>query len=297
MSEEQFVHHVNVFKDPTGGGINQRLLLGWTSLLQHTDLTEDEKAHLFRICNFIAVKLAAVYGHLRQYTAVEDELIARVRAAPPPTPPVVRVVEVSQELFLELDEFLVQLKSTLDYLVKIPIPILGRAHWNLRRFGNEGEDLRRVLERNTPKEHREWAEGVIAQLIDRHKPWLQTAIGLRDELNHYLDGSIPIERFAVYCETPGDPASIRCPIWAGTTTLRAALETLWRNLFLLVEDFVPFFLDRRRHKGFAFYKHAEGADSTTPLWHCSLDEQALAGLQRATAQRKQPSTGHNAEKT
>ena len=115
-----------------------------------------------RTANFIAVKLASVHNHLHRYGAVEDEIIAKVRVASPPSPPVVRTVELSQDLFLELDEFLVQLKSTLDYLVKIPVPILGRNNWNLTRFGKEGEALRKVLQRNTPKEQ----ESVVYHLIE-----------------------------------------------------------------------------------------------------------------------------------
>ena len=34
--------------------------------------------------------------------------------------------DASEDLFMEFDGFLVQVKSTLDYLVKIPIPIFGK---------------------------------------------------------------------------------------------------------------------------------------------------------------------------
>jgi len=46
----------------------------------------------------------------------------------------------SQDLFLEVDEFVVQVTSTLDYLAKLPLAIIGKNNWPyLRTFGSKGQ--------------------------------------------------------------------------------------------------------------------------------------------------------------
>ena len=41
-------------------------------------------------------------------------------------------IHYSQELYLEFDEYLVQYKSSLDYLAKLPATLLGWNKWNPR---------------------------------------------------------------------------------------------------------------------------------------------------------------------
>jgi hypothetical protein len=86
-----------------------------------------------------------------------------------------------------MDEFLVQFKSTLDYLVKLPVPLVGR-RWNLSTVGERGGSVRKALKRNLPKEYARTAKMVEEQVLDLHKPWLEMAIEARDRLNHFLDG-------------------------------------------------------------------------------------------------------------
>src|SRR5262249_47581245 len=54
-------------------------------------------------------------------------------------------VSYSQELYLEFDEFLVQYKSSLDYLAKLPATLLGWNKWNRRTFGERGKRIIKML--------------------------------------------------------------------------------------------------------------------------------------------------------
>lgn len=68
----------------------------------------------------IARKMLSVYKHKEAYHAEERRLEEKFKADPA-TPRV-----HSQELFEEFDVFVVQIKSTLDNMVKIMRPMLGR---------------------------------------------------------------------------------------------------------------------------------------------------------------------------
>src|SRR5947209_1411862 len=118
MGERRFI----LFKDPSNGMIDQRVVTRMMEIAhQFTegDLTELDKDQL-RLFDDILLrvgwKLVATWTHLDRYRTTEDRLITAAKQAGPINNQEVQQLEYSQDLFLEIDEFLVQLKSTLDHL-------------------------------------------------------------------------------------------------------------------------------------------------------------------------------------
>jgi hypothetical protein len=145
---------VKVFDDPhPNGQINMRIMQAPVEMLAYTTLDDGAKEELWSLLLLCGKKLAAIFQHLRRYGEIEDKLIeeAQRRAA---TQERHIYLEQAQDLLIEFDEFLVQVKSSLDYLVKIPSTLLGRKVWALQTFGDKGEKVIQALENNVPKDKR-----------------------------------------------------------------------------------------------------------------------------------------------
>jgi hypothetical protein len=248
----KFVHHRDLFTDPTPGAILTHRLTRtmMETAANHTDLDGNEREQLSRLLILIARKLAAVWSHMERYRKIEDELIQTVQNAPPPAPPVVRDVFVSQDLFAEFDEFLVQVKSTLDHAAKLPIPIVGPKSWTLRTFGEKGDQVVKALRRNLGKKNQEIVETMVEMLFKPSKPWLNATIEARDQINHFLDGGIDPQQFAVEMIDPTGTRAIKVPMWSEEQSVREFLAVVWENLFAFVEDFTILLLRMRMHRGF-----------------------------------------------
>ncbi|MFY9608782.1 MAG: hypothetical protein WAU45_09240, partial [Blastocatellia bacterium] len=148
------------------------------------------------------------------------------------------------DLFLEIDEFLVQLKSALDHLVKIPAPILGKKVWPFRTFHKKGQQVSRALLNNVPKSHRPRALSVKEEL-ERHKPWLTDIINMRDASNHFINDGFKMDRLRVYQQAADGETKLHVPMWDETLTVRRVLETSWISLLQFTEDFIALFLSFR----------------------------------------------------
>jgi len=236
---------INLFNDPTPNGfINQRYLQTMLKLSELTDMTPDEKESFLNILLLVSKKLVATWKHYNNYITIEDELIKQAEASQTIEAQQVQRISYSQDLFLEMDEFLVQFKSTLDYLVKLPIPLVGR-RWNLSTFGERGGSVRKALKRNLPKEYARTAKMVEEQVLDVHKPWLEMAIEARDRLNHFLEGGANFEAMLVIKVTKDGKEVVHVPMWDEKNTMRHTAEVIFYNLVKLVEDFTACFLTAR----------------------------------------------------
>jgi hypothetical protein len=106
---------VKVFDDPTPSGqINCRIIHSPVAAMEATRLTTEEKQQLFGILLLFGKKLVAVYRHFQSFAQVEDRLIEKVREEAANDEGQHQHLEHSQDLMIEFDEFLVQLKSSLD---------------------------------------------------------------------------------------------------------------------------------------------------------------------------------------
>lgn len=274
------VLHRNVFADPTDGVINIRLLAGWTQLMDGTTMTEHEKEHFFRIATLIAVKLASCHEQVTLYAAREKEIVAEALAEFPPKAPVEEEWFVAQDLFLRLDLFLVQMKSALDHLVKLPGVILGKKRWHPHTFGDKGNGVLKQIS-SLPKEHKPRMGVMLKNIVERHQPWLISAVGLRDEFNHFIEGKHRIEEFSVLVSRneKGEPVA-RVPM-LGDDPASTVLDRLWWNLFLLCEDFGAATIGGKLQPGFALAKVPQPAGSIAAQWVFGLDDMLRESLERA----------------
>jgi hypothetical protein len=243
-----------LFNDPTPDGyIYSRYVIPMLRVAQeHTDFNEAELDEYVRHMMLVAKKMAATYRHLEKYSQVEDALVAAERNNPPLEKLDVQHIIYSQNLFLEVDEFLVQLKSTLDYLAKLPIAIIGRNGWpNLRTFGNKGRRIILALKGNVPAKWSKQAT-MIEEMVVNHQPWLEMAIASRDRSNHLKDGGVDAEVFLVAKMTIEGEEKVVVPMWFDNLTVREYLGHTWHNLMAFVEQFTIGFLAMRFKEGFGF---------------------------------------------
>lgn len=260
----QFVHR-KMFDDPTPNGlINLRYVHHFFGMLDSTTLNEEEREQFFRILLLTAKKLVSVWKHAREYERLEDSLLKEVTERTTDPASSVITIETSQDLFLEFDEFLVQLKSCLDYLVKIPIPIFGRKTWNLRTFANKGENVMKVLRRNVGQAHKAQVDGIQKVLFDQSKAWLQATIDARDKINHYVDGGISFEHFSIYRHP--ETGTIHKPMWSDDQSVRQFIDVSWNNLFRFGEDFTALMLYFRHKPELTYFHGPATMDSVTSPW-------------------------------
>lgn len=257
---------VKIFDDPTPNGqVNQRVVYPLMVLAgTFVNFTKGESDLFIRILILVARKLASTWTHLDRFRTEQARLtndLARSGAEGVAT----QHIELSQTLFVEFDEFLVQLKSTLDHLVKMGVPIFGTSVWNLRTFGNKGEDVAKVLRSNIPRGYKKQARWIGKLLFEneRHKSWLKATIGARDKINHFLDGGIPIERFAVLLDKDG---AVRVPMWSEEQQLDVFMENVWYSLLSFTEDFIAVFLHVRFPENTVLLHKVVPKDSTQTPW-------------------------------
>ena len=232
---------VKLFDNPTPNGIiNQRFVRQQLLLARATDFTDREANLFLRILVLVAKKLAFVWKHKSAFQALEEKLVADLTARGGKGE-IPEGQDASEDLFMEFDGFLVQVKSTLDYLVKIPIPIFGKNKWPPVTFGEKGERVRKLL-RNLPKQYHSKAAGINTVLLQKQKDWLHLVIEARDKQNHFIDGGIPFEYFGVFWDRSKPIAIIHTPRWSNDQSVTEFMDVIWNNLFRFCEDFVAQFL-------------------------------------------------------
>jgi hypothetical protein len=234
-----------LFNDPTPDGyIHARYVIPMLKIAQdHTDFSEEELHEFVRHMMLVAKKMAATWRHLEKYGQVEDALVEAEETNPPLEKLDIQHIVCSQDLFLEVDEFLVQLKSTLDYLAKLPLAIIGKSNWPyLRTFGDKGQAILKALKNNVPKKWSKQVTMLEEVVLDQHRPWIELAIASRDRSNHFKDGGADAEVFIVAKMTIEGEEKIVVPMWFDNLTVRVYLQQTWHNLMGFVQQFTIGFL-------------------------------------------------------
>lgn len=226
---------LKLFDDPTEGKIvNNRLFNGIFPIVQEAQLDNEDRKKLIHLLVLICKKLIGVRGHIDRFNSHLAKETSRVL-----NPEEARAyVNLSDDLFLEFDGFLVQIKSTLDHLVKAPTYIVGKRYWNLSTFGEKGAKVTSALG-NLPTDLRKRAQGFNDLLILRNQAWLQDTIKARDKINHFLDGGIDS---GLFCVTQNSAGSITVPMWSPDQPIAEFMEAVWANIFRFCEDFLAIFL-------------------------------------------------------
>lgn len=222
---------VEILEDPTP----ERLILNrivrhmMETASKYSDLNTEEGNDFLDLLFLIARKMCSVWKHLDAYHAEEKRLIEKF------ADPNVKHFEFSQVLYEDFDIFAVQIKSTLDHLVKVMRPMIGRS-WTLTTFAEKGERVLSSLQRNTGKKHKGRVKSMEFLLFgEEHKMWLETLIASRDRVNHGLAGGLKIDTFAVLRRPDG---KVEIPMWDSELELGKAMSYIWTKFFSFVEDFL-----------------------------------------------------------
>lgn len=237
-----------LFNDPTPNGyINLRYVLHMTSIAQtYTDFNDSEFDEFLKNLLLVAKKMVATWNHLDRYIHLENSLIEAEEKKPPIETLDIQRISYSQDLFLELDEFLVQLKSTLDYLAKLPLAIIGKNNWPyLRTFGDKGGVVIKALKNNVPKKWERQAAMIEEFVFQDHQQWLEMAITSRDKSNHFKDGGMNAEVFLIAKTTVDGKEKVVVPMWFDNLSVKDYMQHTWHNLMSLVEQFTVGFLAMR----------------------------------------------------
>jgi len=274
---------IDLFHDPTPDGlINQRYLLTMMRLAELSDMTPDEGQRFMNILLLVSKKLVATWKHYNAYVTLEDSLIKEAEAGPAIESQSVQRVSYSQDLFLEMDEFLYQVKSTLDYMVKLPVPLVGRG-WNISTFGEKGGAVRKALKRNLPTKFASSAKLIEEQALDMHRGWLEMIIEARDRLVHFLEGGASFEAMLVIKMMKEGKEVVHVPLWDENTTMRHVMEVTFHNLLKMVEDFTAGFLTLRIREGINLVHIPVKTFSVESPWKAVTPEQMsrIKGIEAA----------------
>ncbi len=225
--------------DPTDGMINTRFVLALMMILNEgSDGSERERLELSNLIFTTALKLIAIYQHMKRYGEIEDRLLAEARANPIDfTTNNPNRVASAQELYIEFDGFLVQLKSTLDHSINVLNFGFNIPFSALTTFGDKGNKIIRQLENNVATNFQGPANH-LARVIKDNKPWLEMAIDVRDRMNHFKSGGIDLQTFTVSAQKDGDEIKTWTPRLHADQTIRQLMEILYRNVFEFCEYFM-----------------------------------------------------------
>jgi hypothetical protein len=258
-----------MFKDPSGGAINLRILTGiMLPVAQYATGKEKEKLEFMDLLVVLSLKLAAVWTHLHRFKEEEDRLIAAGRARPFDVHGKEDIrIETAQQLYLEFDGFLVQLKSTLDYMTKTLSFGLGLPFSSLTTFGDKGNVVRNILTKNLPKQLKGVGKA-MSELIETNQEWLNLAIDLRDRTNHYKDGGILLKAFVVAVGTDNGKEVITTPSFGDGMTLRTGITHLYDNLLEFVDHFVGLAILPRIAPRAMKRLPPDPKNANAPRWEC-----------------------------
>ena len=248
-----------LFEDKTPNAtILNRILLNSLNVAAHDDLPDADGSDLIDLIVLLSRKLLSVWTHLQAYQVHETALAEQAAAWP------VTKREYSQDLYEEFDVFSVQIKSTLDHLVQVLRPILGRSKWTMYSFGDKGERVLASLQRNTSKHHAGHVRMMEHYLFgENNKGWLAMIINARDQVNHGMAGGMKIQRFAVYRDAAG---TVHLPMWNPEQRLGAAMVIGWENLFRYVEDFIVLGINFRLKPEYGLVRTEMPLTSPVPSW-------------------------------
>lgn len=187
-----------LLEDPSDGLIVQRVVLQPLALLKVSNLSPGSKEAVTRLIQVIAYKFVALWQHDQAFTSIEFDRIEASRNDVQDKRSGQQVrMKVIHQLWIEFDEFMVQLKSMLDHIAKV----LRHTHGipELRTFGDKGEGVIKALRNNVRKDAVGQRRTAIqlAKFIRKNQISLRAIVSLRDQMNHFADGGVSPLAFTV----------------------------------------------------------------------------------------------------
>jgi hypothetical protein len=242
-----------LFHDHTENGmINKRIMIAFIQFAEHLILTEEQRERYLNALVMQAKKLFAVWTHLDRFRREVERLKPIAPVLDKDSPSKHFEISYSQELYLEFDEFLVQYKSSLDYLAQVPVVFFGRQKWNPRSFGDEGRKILKLLRNVLPKEKKHFADDFEQAIFAPHKADIERIVDARDKINHYIEGGVPYEQFAVIGTREKGTVTYQVPMWNQEQTMDDFMEIAFNNHLRFCETFIAFFLVFHLKPGLCF---------------------------------------------
>ena len=167
-------------------------------------------------------KLHAVKYHLSNYERAESGRIASFTKNHKP-PAGVQMIFEEPELIYEVEALLFQVKSCLDVLSRVLMPVFGFAYCS---FGDKGDDVIKLLKNNCPAKLTPYAQPIIQLTEESQDAWIVELIDMRDQITHYSH----LKGFNCFVEDPylrGDTATIHYPTMPNQRRALEYCQDIW----------------------------------------------------------------------
>ena len=221
-----------VFEDPSSGRISGGFLQGLVGILMETEIENRFKQEAFDILIVIGMKMASLWNLRASYLQSLERAKQELKFSHENQHFHKHNLH-STELMGWTDVFLVQIKSTLDHLVKVPSPVLGANRWNLHTFGERGAKVKKALD-NLPKQDKEKLADCYESIFGSQQ-WIDDTIEMRDKLNHGIRGGGDPRNFRVSYDA--NLGKFEVPMWNDAQDLSEALEIIFDNLLITCSIF------------------------------------------------------------
>jgi len=213
---------VTAFVVPSGGKISSQFLNGTFFVAQRTDLSKKKIEEVFDALIMLSMKLSSLWNIKNSYDECLEKAKEEVKNSES-RKGVSHYSLQSTDLMGWMDVYLVQIKSTLDHLVKFPSIIFGYNRWSLATFGDRGEKVRRAFS-NLPREYRgrtkNFYEGIFGS-----QTWINDIIEMRDRLNHGIKGGGDPGMFRISYDENADSYSV--PMWNQDQSLHETIDIVF----------------------------------------------------------------------
>lgn len=264
--------------------IQNKILNHIIYFVQNTKFHDHKK--ILQAFTSLCHKVNMVKYHLKRYKEVEEEIESELVNSENFIDHDGRVLVERIELTAEYESFLIQVKATLDILVKFLNIIYRNGQKNqLGRqdtFHNGGKgvikELEKYLKRHPDDEDklskliRYLKNECLDEYTDQEpntKNWLATTIDIRDRITHFRKS----ENFAFQITYFGSKKTIIRPRLTKNQTILQYFEIVYGNLLVFIQDFIAIlfipYLDKS-FKAFTYNKEEVGDDA--PHWYLQLGE-------------------------
>jgi hypothetical protein len=245
--EEGYLLERVYIKDPSGM-VRDRILEQFVQMLRYTNVTPKQRQEIIQLLSLISYKMLAIWTHDQRYKRMEMMRIVAAEADPQDRrsdKPI--VFEHAHDMYIELDEFLVQVKSTLDYMVKMLHYTFGFGFdGQLHSFHKNGLAIVNLLKRNTKQDERtQKAAAYLIKFIERedHQHFLKAIIDARNAMNHFQDGGLsPMEFVVVSVINKEGEQTLYRPRFGDGEGESVEIKTVMLGIQGFIWDFVEYFL-------------------------------------------------------
>ena len=217
-----------LFDDPSNDHqINNKFFNGAALIAFKTTLADTDKQQLISLITILCMKLASLWLIKENYKSELSKIKSQLKESPKGGNDNLHSYSIhSSGLMGWLDVYLVQIKSILDHLVKIPSPIFGYKQWSLATFGKKGETVKKSFE-NLPKDYKKKTNNYY-EYIFGSQHWIHDAIDMRDKLNHGIKGGLNLKMFELSYNQDLD--KYQEPMWSQDQTINEALELIFDSM-------------------------------------------------------------------